>query len=36
MVVVKYLEAHPERLHIESAFLVIDALADAFPCSALP
>ena len=33
MVVVKYLEDHPGKLHIESVFLVIDALADAFPCS---
>ena len=28
----KYLSAHPERLHYTPDKLVVDALADAFPC----
>ena len=28
----KYLFAHPERLHYTPGKLVLDALADAFPC----
>ena len=32
-VVVGYLEAHPERLHIPEAQLIIEALIQAFPCS---
>ena len=33
MIVVKYLEDHPEKLHFESVILAVDALSDAFPCS---
>ncbi len=29
----KYLSAHPERLHYTPGKLVVDALADAFPCA---
>jgi hypothetical protein len=31
-VVVKYLEDHPEELHLDNAVLVEKALAKAFPC----
>lgn len=31
-IVVKYLNDHPERLHIASAWLVREALLGAFPC----
>jgi hypothetical protein len=31
-VVVKYLEDHPEKLHLHAAQLVMEALAKAFPC----
>lgn len=32
-VVVKYLQDHPANLHEHGLLLVINALADAFPCS---
>lgn len=32
LVVSKYLDTHPERLHTLSRFLVLDALHEAFPC----
>ena len=32
MIVVRYLETHPERLHMKSGVLVYSALRDAFPC----
>jgi len=32
MIVLKYFEDHPEKLHFESIELVIDALEKAFPC----
>ena len=31
-VVKRYLEQHPERWHYAAASLVLDALAEAFPC----
>jgi len=31
-VVVRYLRNHPERLHEEFPFLVMDAFSDAWPC----
>lgn len=31
-VVLKYLNDHPENLHLDDAFLVVAALANAFPC----
>ncbi len=31
-IVIKYLQAHPERLHESARILIFDALADAFPC----
>lgn len=31
-VVLKYLNDHPEKLHMDDAILVAVALADAFPC----
>lgn len=33
MVVVKYLEDNPGKLHDESVFLVLEALEHSFPCS---
>jgi Rap1a immunity proteins len=32
-IVVKYLEEHPEKLHLNSSLLVLDALRQAFPCT---
>ncbi|PLU17990.1 hypothetical protein BMJ26_24930 [Sinorhizobium medicae] len=32
-IVVKYLQAHPERLHDESSFLALTALREAYPYS---
>lgn len=32
-VVVKYLQGHPEKLHLRSTSLVESALSEAFPCS---
>jgi len=32
LVFVKYLKAHPEKLHFEGASLVVAALGEAFPC----
>ena len=32
LVVQKYLSEHPEKLHLNAAELVIDALQEAFPC----
>jgi hypothetical protein len=32
-VVLKFLQDHPEKLHLSGAQLVQDALAQAFPCS---
>ena len=31
-VVVKYLDSHPEQLHLAAASLVVVAFEDAFPC----
>jgi hypothetical protein len=31
-VVVKYLKAHPEDLHLRDTRLIVSALAEAFPC----
>jgi hypothetical protein len=31
-IVVKYLEARPERLHLRDVDLIMSALEDAFPC----
>jgi len=31
-VVVRYLETHPERLHLKQRNLLIEAFRDAFPC----
>ena len=31
-IVTKYLNAHPEKLHMESGRLVVDAFIEAFPC----
>jgi len=31
-IVVKYLRDHPERLHKNALFLVVDAFVEAFPC----
>jgi hypothetical protein len=35
-IVVKYLDQHPEKLHLPAAQLVYDATQEAFPCSADP
>lgn len=35
-VFVKWLEAHPEKLHDEAFFLFFDAMKDAFPCESEP
>ena len=35
-VVVKYLDQHPEKLHLPAAQLVYDATNEAFPCPASP
>jgi hypothetical protein len=35
-VFVKWLEAHPEKLHDEAFFLFLDAMKDAFPCENQP
>jgi hypothetical protein len=35
-VVVKYLNDHPEKLHEADTILVLSALSNAYPCSALP
>lgn len=34
-VVIKYLQNHPERLHLYPAFLIREALEKAFPCKQL-
>jgi hypothetical protein len=31
-VVTRYLNAHPEKLHMEAGRLVVDAFTEAFPC----
>ena len=31
-IVTRYLNAHPEKLNMESGRLVVDALIEAFPC----
>ncbi|MGB5177144.1 MAG: Rap1a/Tai family immunity protein [Gammaproteobacteria bacterium] len=31
-IVTKYLNAHPEKLHMEGGRLVVDAFIEAFPC----
>lgn len=31
-IVVRYLEEHPEKLHIDPSFLIVLALGDAYPC----
>jgi hypothetical protein len=31
-IVEKYLRAHPEELHRDTAYLVVEALMEAFPC----
>ena len=31
-VIRKYLDANPEKLHLDGAELIIDAISDAFPC----
>ena len=31
-IVVKYLNDHPEKLHLDSYFLILDAIQKAFPC----
>ena len=33
LVVVKYLEAHPAKLHLSGDSLVLNALMEAFPCT---
>jgi len=33
-VIVKYLDQHPEKLHLPAAQLMYDATDDAFPCAA--
>ncbi len=33
-IVVRYLETHPERLHLEQRQLIIEAFSAAFPCPA--
>ncbi len=33
LVVVKYLEAHPAKLHLSGGSLVLNALMEAFPCT---
>ena len=35
-IVVKYLNDHPERLHVPDTRLVLMAMVDAFPCSKEP
>ena len=32
-VVIKYLEEHPEKLHMHYAILLLEAMSDAFPCN---
>ena len=32
-IVTKYLNAHPEKLHMDDGRLVVDAFIDAFPCN---
>ena len=32
MIIVKYLENHPERLHVDGGTLAVEALFAAFPC----
>jgi hypothetical protein len=36
LVVQKYLSEHPEKLHLNAAVLVIDAIQEAFPCTIPP
>jgi hypothetical protein len=36
LVVSKYLDRFPEKLHNQPVYLVIDAIATAFPCQASP
>lgn len=36
LIVKDYLSKHPEKLHIHAGILVLDALAEAFPCPETP
>jgi hypothetical protein len=36
LIVAKYLEDHPEMLHNDPRFLILDALSKAFPCKSKP
>ena len=36
LVVQKYLSDHPEKLHLNAADLVIEAIQEAFPCTTTP
>jgi len=31
-VVVKYIKEHPEKAHLQTPHLIVDAMIDAFPC----
>jgi Ssp1 endopeptidase immunity protein Rap1a len=35
-IIVRYLESHPERLHLNQKDLLIEAFRDAFPCPPAP